>query len=173
MSVQSEINRISGNVTAALAAIAEKGVSVPSGSKSDALAELIAAIEAGGGGGGEQSIDGKRFITGTITAAADASELLIMEAEEAASIPFSAAIRIYWRVGHPLTQGASFAMLAVSPLHKGTPHYVNASGTATRAAQMVTMDTKFSDGCMYLFSYTGTVGYFRAGATYRWMIIED
>lgn len=52
MSVQSEISRISGNVAAALAAIAEKGVSVPSGSKSDALASLIASIEAGGGGTG-------------------------------------------------------------------------------------------------------------------------
>lgn len=48
MSVQSEINRISGNVTAALAAIAEKGVSVPNGSDSDDLATLIASIEAGG-----------------------------------------------------------------------------------------------------------------------------
>lgn len=52
MSVQSEITRISGNVAAALAAIAEKGVSVPPGSKSDALASLIAAIEGGGNSGG-------------------------------------------------------------------------------------------------------------------------
>ena len=51
MSVQSEITRISGNITAALAAIADKGVNVPDGSNSDALAELIASIEAGGGGG--------------------------------------------------------------------------------------------------------------------------
>lgn len=36
------------NVTAALAAIAEKGVTVPDGSTSDALAGLIASIEAGG-----------------------------------------------------------------------------------------------------------------------------
>lgn len=49
MSVQTQIDRISGNVSAALAAIANKGVTVPSGSTSDALAELIAAIEAGGG----------------------------------------------------------------------------------------------------------------------------
>lgn len=48
MSVQSEITRISGNVTAALAAIADKGVTVPDGSTSDALAGLIASIEAGG-----------------------------------------------------------------------------------------------------------------------------
>ena len=50
MSVQTQIDRISGNVSAALAAIAEKGVTVPDGSNSDALAELILSIEAGGGG---------------------------------------------------------------------------------------------------------------------------
>lgn len=49
MSVQSEITRLSDNVTAALAAIAGKGVTVPDGSNSDSLASLIAAIEAGGG----------------------------------------------------------------------------------------------------------------------------
>lgn len=48
MSVQTQIDRISGNVSAALSAIAEKGVTVPDGSTSDALAELIASIEAGG-----------------------------------------------------------------------------------------------------------------------------
>lgn len=67
MSVQSEINRISGNVTAALAAIAEKGVDVPAGSKSDALASLIAAIEAGGGGNAGNG----KTASGTITVAQD------------------------------------------------------------------------------------------------------
>ena len=51
MSVQSEITRLSDNVTAALAAIADKGVTVPDGSNSDSLAALIESIEAGGGGG--------------------------------------------------------------------------------------------------------------------------
>ena len=49
MSIQTEIDRISGNVSAALSAIAEKGVTVTDGSTSDALASLIASIEAGGG----------------------------------------------------------------------------------------------------------------------------
>lgn len=49
MSIQSEITRISANVTAALAAIARKGVTVPSGSNSDDLEDLIDAISAGGG----------------------------------------------------------------------------------------------------------------------------
>ncbi len=49
MSVQTQIDRISGNVSAAFAVIAEKGVTVPEGSNSDALAGLIQAIQAGGG----------------------------------------------------------------------------------------------------------------------------
>lgn len=52
MSVQTQIDRISGAVSAALAALTEKGVTVPDGTKVDGLAALIAAIEAGGGSGG-------------------------------------------------------------------------------------------------------------------------
>jgi hypothetical protein len=52
MSVQTQIDRISGAVSAALAALAEKGVTVPAGTKADGLAALIAAIEAGAGSGG-------------------------------------------------------------------------------------------------------------------------
>lgn len=50
MSIATDVSRIKGNITAALAAIADKGVTVPDGSTSDALAALIASIEAGGGG---------------------------------------------------------------------------------------------------------------------------
>lgn len=53
MSIQSEITRISGNVSDAMTAIANKGVTVPQGSNSDDLATLIAQISGGGGGGGE------------------------------------------------------------------------------------------------------------------------
>lgn len=52
MSIATDVSRIKGNITAALSAIADKGVTVPDGSTSDALASLIASIEAGGGGGG-------------------------------------------------------------------------------------------------------------------------
>ena len=44
MSIQSEITRISGNVINAFTAIANKGVSIPSGSNSDDLATLIGQI---------------------------------------------------------------------------------------------------------------------------------
>ena len=49
MSISSEITRISGNVSDALTAISNKGVVVPSGSNSDDLATLIAAIPTGSG----------------------------------------------------------------------------------------------------------------------------
>lgn len=51
MSISSEISRISGNVSAALTAIGNKGVTVPAGSNSDDLATLIGSIQTGGGGG--------------------------------------------------------------------------------------------------------------------------
>lgn len=47
MSISSEISRISGNVSDALTAIADKGVAVPSGANSDDLADLITAISGG------------------------------------------------------------------------------------------------------------------------------
>lgn len=49
----------------ALAALTEKGVTVPDGTKVDGLSALIAAIEAGGGSGGVT------YAKGTITPAAD------------------------------------------------------------------------------------------------------
>lgn len=42
--LENKINRIQSNVSAALAKISSKGVTVPAGSTSDDLAELIGAI---------------------------------------------------------------------------------------------------------------------------------
>lgn len=47
MSVQSEIDRLSTNVSNTLSAIAAKGVSVPDGSSSDDMALLVTAIPTG------------------------------------------------------------------------------------------------------------------------------
>lgn len=47
--MQTNLTTEQANITAALAALAEKGVEVPEGANSNALAGLIAAIEAGGG----------------------------------------------------------------------------------------------------------------------------
>ena len=48
MSVQTEIGRLHDAKSAIAAAIADKGVTVPDGTKLDGMAELIAGIEAGG-----------------------------------------------------------------------------------------------------------------------------
>ena len=50
MSIQSEITRITNKRDAALTAVANKGVTVPSGSTIDDLPDLISAISTGGGG---------------------------------------------------------------------------------------------------------------------------
>lgn len=55
MSIQSEINRISGKVRDALAAVAAKGVTVPTGAGVNELPGLIGAITGGGGTSGGQT----------------------------------------------------------------------------------------------------------------------
>ena len=69
MSVQTQIDRISGAVSAALTALTEKGVTVPAGTKVDDLAALISGIEAGGGD--------ENKVTGNITPAATTKTLTI------------------------------------------------------------------------------------------------
>lgn len=72
MSVQTQIDRISGNVSAALSAIAEKGVTVPDGSTSDALHDLILSIEAGGSASGFAKV-----ATGTIILSSSLNSITI------------------------------------------------------------------------------------------------
>lgn len=68
MSIQSEINRIKGNVTRSLAKIAAKGVTVPDGANSDNLEALIEAIQAGGG----------KFATGTFITTDDITSNIVI-----------------------------------------------------------------------------------------------
>ena len=81
MSIASEISRLSQNVSDSLTAVAAKGVTVPSGSTSDDLPDLIAAIQSGGGsaisivdtadshGGTIRTITGVSLAGDTVTAA--------------------------------------------------------------------------------------------------------
>lgn len=71
MSIQTQIDRISDSVSAALTALTEKGVTVPDGTKVDGLASLIATIESGGGG--SATLWGRPYETGSFTLAEDTS----------------------------------------------------------------------------------------------------
>ena len=64
MSISSEITRISGNVSDALTSIAAKGVTVPSGSNSDDLADLIDLI----------SVDSTYSITKSLTSVTSSAD---------------------------------------------------------------------------------------------------
>lgn len=65
MSIQSEIDRISQNVSDSLDAVAAKGATVPAGSTSDDLPSLIASIQTGGA---VESVNGQ---TGVVVLDAD------------------------------------------------------------------------------------------------------
>lgn len=64
--MQTNLTTEQANITAALAALTEKGVEVPEGANSNALAGLIAAIESG-----------VKVVTGSWAAAANASQITI------------------------------------------------------------------------------------------------
>ena len=79
MSIQSEINRISGNIADSLTEVQNKGVTVPAGSNSDDLPGLIALITTGSGsvvdevtqlqGGGDwHNVTGTDLTLDTVTA---------------------------------------------------------------------------------------------------------
>ena len=68
MSVQSEITRIESAKTAITTAIEGKGVTVPEGTKLDALAALVESIETGGG----------NFATGTFTTTDDIASNVVI-----------------------------------------------------------------------------------------------
>lgn len=78
MGIATDLSRVKSNITAALAAIAEKGVTVPDGSNSDALAELIASIQAGGG----SSIWGGKFTTGSFVLAEETTSTYTIATSE-------------------------------------------------------------------------------------------
>ena len=72
MSISSEITRISNAKTAIAESIANKGVTVPSGTKIDGMAALIDSIQTGGGGAVQPSKELTVTSNGTTTITPDA-----------------------------------------------------------------------------------------------------
>ena len=88
MSVQAELDRLSGAKSAIAAAITDKGVTVPDGTMLDGMAALIAAIESGGG----VNIDwrGFPFVTGTFTPSEDMQSSFLLTFGEGNRLHFTA-----------------------------------------------------------------------------------
>lgn len=71
MSISSEITRLENAKAAIAAAIAEKGVTVPDGTKLDSMAALIDSIEAGGGGEVLNFFGGSKYYITEVTPASN------------------------------------------------------------------------------------------------------
>lgn len=183
MSIATDVSRIKGNITAALAAIADKGVIVPDGSTSDALAGLIASIEAGGG----VDVGGRRCVFGIYTPASDSSGSQVKVAngedifqqlgiEDQAEYNNSNYVAMYWDILYPdvVPESNYSALYAQCILGEYTsPHYyLSSSSTAsiTRGSLInYAISLTYSNG---LKLNTFTQARFRGGRSYAWMIIE-
>lgn len=105
MSVQTQIDRLETAKNAIVSAITGKGVSVPSGTKLDGLAALIASITTGGGSGGGGSSGGlpsgvSALTFGTFTPTSDCTS--------------------DWPVDHDLGQAPNFFLFYTNDMHSTT-----------------------------------------------------
>ena len=87
MSISSEITRISNAKTAIAESIANKGVTVPSGTKIDGMAALIDSIQTGGGGAVQPSKSLTVTSNGTTTITPDAPYDAIKQVDLTVNVP--------------------------------------------------------------------------------------
>lgn len=174
----------------ALAALEEKGVTVPSGTKVDGLAALIAAIEAGGGGTGVQ------VVSGTFTPAEEIvltySDPYLLEHNSG----FTPKMYIFWKAagssGTTVTKFAAILGLS-KPTSAGTKTLFRISaGVSTSSsrndAQISTeskstagvystiTDSNYNSQYVPLFSScktTSQTSRLLAGETYCWLTFSD
>lgn len=166
MSIQTQIDRISGNVSAALSAIAEKGVTVPDGSTSDALAELITSIEAGGGG--------YDVIAGTFTPASDCYMYEIINSGDLTTTTGNYLVKygilLSEQADTDISTSSNYCSIATfgdiqkSVLTRGY------NSSYTRSKISTTYGLYVSQGRLYTGEYYGS-GIFRSGITYRYAVV--
>lgn len=174
------------NVDAALAALAEKGVTVPTGSKSDALAGLIAAIEAGGGGSGVNGLDfGYEIVTGSYTPASDtqgsSGTAMIGYDKNKGNIRLA----LIWcreLINSQITPTKAAILAGIQIQADSSNGLIGANETATKASAWVYMTTGNSvlgkyfasegDPKQYISIYAASQ-YYLAGYTYDWITWRD
>jgi len=149
MSIQSEITRLSGNVSDALDAIEAKGVTIPTGANSDDLANLIGQIT-GGGGGGSLTQDQDGYLVVPTTGGSTPSGL---EYEEGTYTPSTDETNpeIFFTNTH--TQLPAFVLIADSTGERniGSPQY---GGTMIANFESFTGYPLIASSSNYVVAYT-------------------
>lgn len=161
MSIATETARIKGNVAAALAAVAEKGVTVPDGSTSDALAELIASIDAGGG----DTLLGYNLLSGTITLSEETTgSILLLESSGAkdSSYGFCA----LWHSNMQFVGGVLNDYIDATASTGGTSFAITAKGNNANTYKMLWLDM---DGKLTL--YQNSTYKLKPGVMYCWIML--
>lgn len=177
MSIATDVSRIKGNINAALAAIADKGVTVPAGSTSDALAGLIASIEAGGGGSGAESGE---WACGTYTP----SETIIIGTKSHVTIETGlSSIRFFaFLYNQTVSTSAAFEyVMAVWDYNGGNYHGYRIARPSNGGLSGMSVgatinneyvgDTMFAEGGTMKFSGASSSTKVVAGNTYVWFAI--
>lgn len=143
----------------ALTALAEKGVTVPDGTKVDGLAALIAAIEAGGGSGGMKVVSGS--YVSNITEPTSTTKRYISISHELGVIPDLIIVRPTTRY---MGGGSCIGwIIAVKPGGKfhftenlSTIYKTSGKPTGTYSATIVEATTDFTDSSGAICKVTDT-----------------
>lgn len=184
MSIQSEITRISGNVSDAFTAITNKGVTVPVGSTSDDLADLISQISGGG--------SGLEYETGTYTPTSDIARPEISFAKTHNTRPFFVAIcdmsgtyasgnsNLNWWIysWYDLYGAGVYVNNTQVNYARGTGLYSTGSNFSSGNNNVSSLTDTGSTGINYYLTtsnfkpYTGSTSrYFRNGRSYKWIAV--
>lgn len=158
--MQTNLTTEQANIAAALAALTEKGVEVPTGANSNALAGLIAAIEAGGA-----------YVAGTITADSDVAILAIGNISDVETInyPLKFALCLCLEAEEMAAQSEALAF-AVAYRHEGerkSAAYIN------KAVEFGSYGIYASRGSVYIGKFAGgSATAIKAGKTYLYIYEE-
>ena len=161
----------------ALAALTEKGVTVPDGTKVDGLAALIAAIEAGGGSGPE--IANYYVFGGAFTPSEDVSSNLVLATTESLGLPIGYIndrkknlFGAVWSIGGYLgeTNYINAAMTAPKQYYINPNTSNSATGAVLKEISSVSRKTiMFSGYSAWDISLTCDTSYMlKAGVEYAW-----
>lgn len=166
--LENKIGRIQTNVANALAAIAERGVAVPSGANSDDLETLIKAISSGGGEeikiSSAESTPSANSLTITFEGLTEEPKMFAVQAAENITLSSTRNITNIVYDGETTsgecgyTSGSVWSTTAYSAYSETAYTWEYADGTLTITADSESSGGYFASGITYTLTYaTGTV----------------